>query len=287
MINNIEKNINKIEKENILERPPLEKGETLIVLQRHQAFDKNSGHLTEAGKQEGKAESSERLEKIINEIPGNERQNTFFLTLSSDTTYPGKFDNPGKRSMETGIIFTNKILEIFKKNNIPEDNLLNISREYKKTKRGEPRPTHQLRISPDINPESEFGKLLKEKYPENHRYVQAFDKDWEKEARKKIGAEGPEEIAERIKFFLSILNRYSRIFHKSEPDSRLIIFMFSHYDTVSPFTKIEIANEPIGKKYLPVELGAGIPITINKNREIKAWVDGKDYAINLTKKTNT
>ncbi len=275
-----ENQINKIESRNILESHSLKQNETLIVFQRHQEHEKNStspehGKLTPKGREAAKEESSERLIKLIETIPESERQKIFFLVLGSDSTYPGK----GARAMETGTIFSEEVIKILEKYNIDKNNFLNYTREYRNTGQGMPRPTARLRISPDIDKSSPFGSYLAELYPENSDFVQAFDRDKEKDVRLEMNAEGPEETADRLKKFLIVLQRYSAKFHEANPDSRLIIFNFTHYDTISPFVKKELLKEPIGDRYLPVDFGAGISVTIDNDGKMKTRINEVDYEL--------
>lgn len=283
IMNIFEKNINKVEKDNVLEKPSIENGETLIVMQRHQEYvkDRNSadhGSLTTRGREDAVVDSAEKLNTIIEGVNPKERQNLFFLILSSDSTYPGV----KARAMESSIIFSEALLKIMEKYGISENNFLNHSRKYRNTKHNEPRPTHNLRISPDIDKSSPFGKYLAELYPENPDFIQAFDRDKEKKKRIEMKAEGPEETAKRMKHFLIILKRYAKAFHGSNPGSRLVIFNFTHYDTISPLVKKEITKESISERYLPVDFGGGVSIIIDKNGKMQTRINGVDYE--LTKK---
>lgn len=280
MPKSLENYIDRIEGKNILEEFTLGQNETLVMLQRHQEHEKNStspehGNLTPRGHEATREESSERLTKIIESIPENERQKLFFLVLGSDSTYPGK----NARAMETGTIFSEEIIKILEKYNIDKNNFLNYARAYKNTKQSEPRPTANLRISPDIDKNSPFGRYLAELYPENPDFMQAFDRDKEKDVRLKMSAEGPEETADRFKKFLLVLQRYSGIFHKANPDSRLVIVNFTHYDTISPFIKKELLQEPIGERYLPVDFGAGISVKIDASGKMKTTINQVDYEL--------
>lgn len=265
-----------------IEAGPLDMGETRILLQRHEEFvrDKDSseaGHLTAKGKETGAEESEQRIKNLIEQVPPQERNNLFFLVLASDTVYVGR----GARSMETADIVAKKIKELLVENGISEKNLLNLSRNYRGAEKGGPKPVVKLREPHMFEQSPDFVKFLKEKYPDFKDFWVAFETEAEKETREKMGAEGPEEMADRIERFLEVLKRYSSLFHKEKPNSRLAIWCVSHYDTISPWTKKYVLNESLPETYLPVEYGAGLSIDLDSDGNATVNTEGKEFKLEL------
>lgn len=265
-----------------IEAGPISSGGTRILLQRHQEFfrekeNEHVGHLTPDGKETGEKEAEQRIKNLIEQVPETERDNLFFLILASDTTY----ENGGARSMETADIIAKKIREILIQNSISEENLLNISREYRGSENGAPKPVPSLREPLMFEESPAFVKFLKEKYPELKDFWIAFETEVEKETREKMGAEGPEEMADRIEKYLKVLKRYSALFHKEKPDSRLIIWCVSHYDTISPWTKKYVLDQSIPENHLPVDYGAGLAIDLDNEGNASVNTEGKKFKLEL------
>jgi hypothetical protein len=79
-----------------------------------------------------------------------------------------------------------------------------------------------------------------------------------------MNAEGPDEIANRMKSAVNALARYSQAYHEKHPGRRLVIWATTHYDTISPYVKREVLRT--GKDaQLEVSYGAGILINLNKD----------------------
>jgi len=99
-----------------------------------------------------------------------------------------------------------------------------------------------------------------------------------KETREKMGAEGPDEITDRMKLMVDVLTRYSRFYHKKHPDRRLIIWAATHYDTISPYIKRGIFE--VGKDIpLGVDYGAGILINLDQDGKGTVKIAGKEYKV--------
>lgn len=274
--------LDKIESGLIEEMKPIEKGETRIILQRHEKFDRDresvvAGHLTEEGVDDGHVDSARRVENLIEQTPESERDELYFLVLSSDSVFI-----KGARSLETAEIVTEELSKSLEKYNVNPDNILNNSHKYSGSKKGEPRITPNLREPGIFEEPLDFLKFMKDKYPDMKDFWVAYETDVEKDKRKELGAEGPEEMADRINKFMGVLNRYSSAFHKSNPNSRLVIWNTSHYDTISPWFKKYVMHESATGKYLPVEYGAGVSISINNEKgEAKTLFNGKEVDLKI------
>ena len=170
-----------------------------------------------------------------------------------------------------------EIKEALKENEISEENLLNISHSYRQTKKGETRPTPQIREPLMFEENPEFVAFLKEKYPERKDFWPAYEEDVEKETRLYMGAEGPEDMADRLQKFLEFIKRYSQFFHRSNPNSRLVVWCVSHYDTISPWSKKYVMGEDVTKRYLPVDHGSGLSIGIDKDGKVITTVGEEEF----------
>lgn len=265
----------KIEKSDIDPSPP-EVGGTKIVFQRHGEYERaidnpNVGSLTVEGAEEIYNSGKIFFNKLFDSVPEAERKNLDILVLASDTQYEGG----GRRSMETADQIIKAVKEKLKQLDLEESQLLNSSTNIHGD--GGPRPTHQLREPQMLTSSPEFAEFLKEKYGDKTLdFWIAFEEDKEKDTREKMGAEGPDDITDRMKLMVEILTRYSRFYHKKHSDKRLIIYASTHYDTISPLVKREIFK--VGKEIpLRVDYGAGVSIRIAKNGEGAIQIGGKTY----------
>ena len=267
----------KIEKYNI-EALPIEIGGTEIILQRHGKYERsadsqNVGSLTEEGAEEISNLSKEFFDKLFVQIPEDERDRVDILVIGSDT----QFMEGGRRSMETADLVTEALKEKLKELKLDENQLLNAYGRY--SGEGGVRPTPKLREPQMFENSMGFVNFLREKYGDLGKdFWIAFEEDLEKETREKMEAEGPDEIADRLKFMIEVLARYSRMYHKKNPGRRLVIWAATHYDTISPYTKREIFN--VGKEVpLAVDYGAGISIIIDPEGNATTKIEGEEYEI--------
>jgi hypothetical protein len=281
--------ISKIEKQDI-KVPVIEPGGTAIVFQRHERYERDhtsdrAGSIfpehAEAAKERDLAFFRDLLAK---EEPGQE---TMFFFVSSDTQY-----DSGRRSLETGQLAQDAAIEAMTELGIdPNSRILNLSddfitKDFKETNQ-RIRPMVGLR-EPQIFNQPEYIAHLKNKYGEedgpgtglSQAAWGAHEADLEKEVREKHGAEGVHDILDRTKESLRVLRRYSRVFHKQNPNKKLVVWATSHYDTISPFVK-EATNTDFSE-YLPVDYGGGVIINISPNGEetiLKA--QGQEIALEL------
>jgi hypothetical protein len=269
----------KIEKSDI-ESIPIEVEGTEIVLQRHGKYERskdspNVGGLTGEGAEEVREVGREFFESLFETIPEAERGQVDVLIIASDTQYGGG----GRRCIETAERVTESLREQLRKLGLSEEQLLNTSGRF--TGGSDVRPTPKLREPQMFQNSPEFVQFLEEKYGGMGRnFWIAFEEDTEKEAREAMGAEGPDEIADRLKFEIGVVARYAKMYHEQHPGRRLVIWMVTHYDTISPYVKRDIFE--VGKEVpLAVDYGAGISISLGPTGEAITEIAGEQYNVPL------
>ncbi len=268
-----------------LEPVPIGLGETEVVLQRHGKYERsiestNVGSLSEEGREDVEALAGSFFEQLFESIPESERKNLDILLLASDTQYRGG----GRRSMETADHVMEAAKEKIEKYGLGGNQLLNATGRFHGD--GGTRPEPKLREPQMIENSPEFLDFLKSKYGDMGRdFWIAFEEDREKEAREQMGAEGPDQIADRLSTVVETLSRFSRFHHDKNPGRRLLIWAVTHYDTISPYTKREILRTtkeaPLG-----VDYGAGIVIKIDEKGERKVQLSGDEYTVPKRKREN-
>ncbi|OGE34392.1 hypothetical protein A3E45_02250 [Candidatus Daviesbacteria bacterium RIFCSPHIGHO2_12_FULL_43_11] len=263
-----------IRKEDIRIKPPTTNG-TAIIIQRHGKYirDKEServGSLDSEAFMEAKAQSAAVVKDTLLALPPEERNKVDFLVVASDTYFI-----KGQRSMETAQAVLEGIEQVLGEENLSGNYLLNESSRI----RGNPgpRPTPQLREPNMFTQAPEFEKFLLEHNPDD--FWIAFEDDRYSEIRKKMGAEGPIELGDRLNHSLNLLSRFARRYHINNPDRRLVIWADSHYDTISPYIKQYVVPERKG--YLPVDYGAGIGINISPEGAATTEIEGTTYNVPL------
>ena len=115
---------------------------------------------------------------------------------------------------------------------------------------------HMLKDSP------EFVEFLKNKYGTGHEFWKAYEDDSERKTREAMGAEGPDDIAKRVGEYMGVLANAMEQYHKQHPDRRVIVWVESHYDAISPFIKHAAGMD--NTDYLSVDNGAGVVVKLGK-----------------------
>lgn len=250
----------------------IQTGETEIVLQRHGQYvrdreDPQVGSLS-AESAEAERQAAERyFQDFFESVPEGERDKVDILFVASDTQYFGK----GKRSHETAELAQAAAEEVLGRLGLSKEQIL----------KGEdgPRAARHFREPQFLDKSPDFVDYMLQKYGGiNIEFWTAFESDVEKETRLKMGAEGPDDIADRTAFMVRVLARYAQVYHKRNPDRRLVIWGATHYDTISPFVKREVFGVE-KKRQLLVDFGAGFTIDINREGNATTELGGKTYAV--------
>ena len=274
----------KIEQADIIV-PSLKVGETALVFQRHGEYNRDrdaagaGSLLKESADTITEADKQWFMDLLAN--PDN-RDNTFVLFVSSDTRYAGK----GFRSLETGQLAQDAAVQVMEDLGINlKERIINLNLSFKMARSTETdqniRPMPGIREPEIFNPaDAEYLHYLQVTYGYADKIAQtgisprgwAFhEMDAEIEARKKTNAEGQEELIDRTKTSLALLERYSRVWHATNPGKKLVIWATSHYDTINPLVK-EINGElreedgSLADTYQPVDYGGGIVIKFSGDK---------------------
>lgn len=268
-------------------------GETTFVLQRNAKDERNPespnyGALTPEAVEKTRNDAKTYFERILNSLPPDERGQLEILIVASDAPLiapeGSEFNSPHKRALETAAAVMRGAHEALQELNLSEDQIINSSLPAIRSRAGEGskdiaefaelEPLQILRKSP------EFVKFLKEKYGVGKDFWAAYEADKEKAEREKLGAEGVEDIAERMGHIIKLLTRYGRMIHSRQKDKRLIIWAVSHYDSLSPFIKKKVLGKPT-TDYLPIDAGGGITLEVDKEGKAKTELGGKKIDVRL------
>jgi hypothetical protein len=259
---------------------------TELIVQRHEEYvrDPSSpqrGSLTTESAERGRLQTERVFKGILEQIPESERGLIDVMVVGSPTQYM----DGGRRSMETAVQVLAGLRTVFNEYNLSPSQLLNNQSRLKLE--GKPIQSKSI-VEPKIFSENpDFVEFLKQEQYGNGAINQGFFKAYEedegvvRETRLAMGAEGPEDMANRLGNYLYALKRYSEKYHRNNSGKRLIIWTVSHYDTISPFVRTRIGGGKEG--YLGVDYGAGIAINLKPDGSSVTKIGGKDYAIPLVR----
>lgn len=270
--------------------PHLKTGESAIVLQRHERYERDPAASGAGSLVPEHAEKAfERDVAFFSDLFGHDSdgQETILLFVSSDTQYAGG----GYRSLETAQIAQDAAAEVLERLRIdPASRIINLSPNFK-IDMFEPtgqavRADAKIR-EPQIFDTPEYVNFLREKYGKEEgpgmglspRAWAIHEMDAEKDMRERLGAEGVYEVLDRTKKSLGIMARYASIFHAHNSDKKLLIWAASHYDTISPLVKD--ATEVGFGAYVPVDYGAGVVVRLDKDKEPVLEAQNKKVILNL------
>lgn len=262
-----------------------EVGGTEIILQRHgkyirDAQDPHAGSLTPESRELQVQKGQEFIAELIAQLPEDQRDSFDVMIVASDTQYEGG----GYRSFETAQAVQEGMSSALDEGGLGQEHILNTINPVKtiggSLETGGPRATAGLR-EPQVIYNQEFNNFLTETYgPKTLQYWIAFEEDRHETERVEMGAEGPDDIADRTLKTLEVLSRYAGVYHDAHPDRRLIIWAATHYDTISPLVKLKLAG---GTKEdaLQVDYGAGISIDITPEGDATSTIAGSTYEVPL------
>jgi len=96
--------------------------------------------------------------------------------------------------------------------------------------------------------------------------------------RQKLGAEGPDEIAERVRHFIATIENFTAQHHTANPGRKVIVWAVGHYDNISPYLKKYVLHKQMDT-YLGVDKNAGISIKIDPNHKATSRIKGQEFKV--------
>lgn len=263
-------------------------GGSVIVLQRNAkdkdgrklpVEDPNFGALDPGEAEKTRTEAKDYFDNIFTRLSEDERKTVDMLVVASDSTLslPDGRKSSHKRAVETGDEVLAGIRASMTDFAISQKQLLNGTGSAMEITNRSLADLHMLEDSPD------FVKFLMEKYGPEKFWV-AYESDAERETRIKMGAEGPVEIANRVRYSLGVLANVSRIYHEEHPGRRLVIWAVSHYDSISPFIKrhvVKMDDNTFLNTYLPVDNRAGIVSKVGQDGTTTTDIQKQTFNVTL------
>lgn len=267
-------------------------GETIIVLQRNAKDNRKKdgglefGALVPESAEQVRIGAKDFFDTIFDDLTTEERATIDIMVVASDAEFlpPSGDNSKHQRGVETGEQVMVGIGESMKEYGVDDDQLLNnfASPDTKiDSAGGGPIRISDLKDLEIMKNSPDFVKFLVKKYGTDKNFWVAYEVDKEKSSREEMGAEGPQEIADRMSHSLSLFADSARRALENNPDRRMIIWAVSHYDSISPLAKKHILDMSVEDGYLPVDYGGGISIKIDKAGSATTTIQGQEYQVNL------
>lgn len=261
--------------------PPLGAGDSAVVLQRHEKYerDKDSERAGSLCPEVLEA-AQQRARRFFDELLSQEGQDeTAVFFVSSDTRYA-----KGYRSMETAQIAQAAAVEAMLDLGVePSERIINLHPDFNTSHfeaMGLPvRPDSKVAEPKIFDDSPGYLEAMEAKYGNFVDAMAAHERDAEPELRQSFDAEGVQDVLARTKKSLSLLKRYAGAFHASNPNKRLLIWVASHYDTISPLVKDSYQLD--FDQHLPVDYGGGVTIDLPAEGSPRLAVGDESVDISL------
>lgn len=288
--------IKKIGAERLELRVP-DSGETTIAFICNAQDDRSVetqdfGALTPESQQESYEYGRSIAYQIFNGLENKEdKEKVDFMFVASDT----QLRTPGfssadartsehKRAVETADKMMDGVKDAFTELSISYEQILNNSASPE----GGPiemsllRDLYLLEESPEVA-DYILEECLKEAGGNREKALKLFWIEYESDKFAQIRldrqAEGPQDIANRVKCAINILSKAAQEYHTNNSGRRLIMTVIGHYDCMSPYIK-DVIDMDMGE-YLGIKKLGGIEIDVNVDGLAKAKIQGKEFDLEI------
>lgn len=253
-------------------------GATVIVLQCNVPDYRGSepgpveiGALTPDAVDQEKQIARKYFRETLDQIPPEERKDVRIIVLGAGTkllTETG-IQSDKKRGVETAGVVLSEAEQVLSEMGLSGNQIINKPRTSGENE-GERKPSEISRLQ-DVSflkDSPEFAKYLEDKYGTGTKFWVAFEEMFEEEKRAEMGAEGPEQIADRVNEYLGVLTHGLKLWHQKNPDKRVVAWVVSHRDNMGPFFKTKVSKtgqQASPDDYLNIRKGGGFVIDVDPN----------------------
>lgn len=207
-------------------------------------------------------------------------QISVLLVVSSSRfrTLNGKFGTSHMRAYDTGLKVVEGLNKAMSENGVNPNQFLN--------KTGKPMVITSRRLEDlkALEDSPEFAKILIDKYGTGTEFWEAFEDDFERDARIEKGVEGPKEIADRVRDYVGTVANAAKLWHGKHPDRRLIVWAIGHYDNLAPYIKENVTKVGTVGTFMKMDKRGGIVMTTGPDHEqAKTTIQGHEFDVQLVK----
>lgn len=227
---------------------------------------------------EGQAELTETQYKdftdgIFRDLSPEERAKVDILVIAGNATLrmPGGVNNPHQRSIETAEHIIIGVRASMAEYGVDPRQLLNKTGPIELTS-GRLIDLTMWEKSP------EFVQFLYDKYGDSKELWVAYEEDRHKDVRERMGAEGPNDIADRVGDYMATLDNAMKLYHHNHPGRKAVVILNTQYDSAAPVIKKFVSEQPM-EDYVQIEKRGGIVFEVGADGIISTNIQGHEYPV--------
>lgn len=219
-------------------------------------------------------------DRIFEGLPPKERAKIDILVIAGNANLrmPGGVNNHHKRSVETAEHILTGIRDSMAEYGVNSNQLLNKAGRPIELTSGKLIDLEMWEKSP------EFVKFLHDKYGDSKELWEAFEEDRHRDVREKMGAEGPNEIANRVGDYMATLDHAMKLYHIEHPGRKVVVILNTQYDSAAPMIKKFVSEQPL-EDYLEIEKRGGIVFEVSADGAMSTDIQGHKYPVSFRKET--
>jgi len=239
------------------------------------------GELTPEAVVQARQIARRYITDTLDTIPPDEQKDLSILVIGAGTkllTETG-LQSDRKRGVETAQVVLSEAENVLKERSLSKDQIINKPGNLT----GERKPAEVSRLQ-DLNflkDSPEFTDYLKKKYGTGTKFWVAFEEMFEEDKRIEMGAEGPEQVADRVNEYLGVLAKGLKFWHKRNPGKRVLVWIVAHRDNMGPFFKVKVSKtgqRANPEDYLKIRKGGGFVIGVDPNGfDASIHIKGQDF----------
>ncbi|MDO8503181.1 MAG: hypothetical protein Q7S60_00675 [bacterium] len=241
------------------------------------------GQLDEGQAEATKAQYKSFFDGVFKDLTPEDRAKVDILVLAGNASLrmPGGIKNPHKRSMETSEHILAGAQTSMAEHGVNPSQLLNKPDEQGKVKPIEITSGKLLDLKMfDESPE--FVNFLLEKYPDPKEFWTAYEEDTHKDVRERMGAEGPNDIADRVGDYMATLDNAMKRYHHIHPGRKAVVILNTQYDSAAPAIKKFVSEQPM-EDFVEIEKRGGVVLEVGADGRMSANIQGNEYPVSFSK----
>jgi len=281
-----ETDIEKIKKEDIKPIVPVDDGSVFVFginasdrqKRKLGPHSPNFGELDEGAAEATEAQYKDFFDGIFADLSPEERAKLDILVIASAAPLrmPGNVRSPHKRSVETADHILAAAKASMEEHGVNPDQLMNKTGKPIEITSGRLADLKMWEDSP------KYVQFLYDRYGDTPQFWKAYEEDWHRDLREEMGAEGPEEIADRVSDYMATLSHAMQMYHVRHPGRKAVVVVNTQYDSAAPMIKKYVLKRPVGE-YVPIEKSGGVVIQTDEHGEMSTTIEGKDYPVSFEK----
>lgn len=236
------------------------------------------GELDEGQAEATKAQYKDFFDGIFKDLPPEERAKVDILVIAGNANLrmPGGINNPHKRSVETAKHIIAGAKTSMAEFGVNPNQLLNKTGKPIELTSGRLVDLTMWEKSP------EFVQFLYDTYGDSNELWVAYEEDRHKDVRERMGAEGPNDIADRVGDYMATLDHALKLYHIEHPGRKVVAVLSTQYDSAAPTIKKFVTKQPLGD-YVRIEKRGGIVFEVGSDGEMSANIQGHEYPVSFPK----